>query len=322
MPQAPRTQLPFAKLDGRLQRSLRWLNACRLIRRDDLIRLGWPDLSAAEGGPTSRQRISQALQDWIDDHFITPTADGAAFMLGSIGALKLEEVGVTVHVPQEELAARVQPGLLLASEFAIALGLDLLLEPGVTHFTWVARAFSGAGPRADGYGGVWYQRNRQPPPDVSRRDLLDLALPTDDLGAQQLAWLLLEVDMGTETPAQLEERAARWGRKLREQYPRMPPGNWPYVLWVTTGDRDRMQAIWRAWLTAAMCPLLITTVAMLRLGDALHPWRGLWRDEHGRPRYLNPFAGQEPAWRYQESPPPTCATLEQAIRAWEATQRV
>jgi hypothetical protein len=53
----------------------------------------------------------------------------------------------------------------------------------------------------------------------------------------------------------------------------------------------------------------------------VHPWYALWRDEHGRPRTLNPYGGQEATWRFQASPPPQHPTLEQAIRVWEATQR-
>jgi hypothetical protein len=86
------------------------------------------------------------------------------------------------------------------------------------------------------------------------------------------------------------------------------------------GGAERVQSIWHAWLTEAACPLLITSMGELTTTGALHPWHALWRDEHGRPRSLNPYAGQEPRWRYEPSPPPAYTRLEQAIRAWETTQ--
>jgi hypothetical protein len=88
------------------------------------------------------------------------------------------------------------------------------------------------------------------------------------------------------------------------------------------GGWERAQTIWRAWVRKAALPLLITTSSSLRIAERWRPWQAVWRDEHGRPRTLNPYAGQEMVWRFQASPPPTYTTLEQAIAAWEATQRV
>ena len=61
-----------------------------------------------------------------------------------------------------------------------------------------------------------------------------------------------------------------------------------------------------------------TTSSSLRIAERWRPWQAVWRDEHGRPRTLNPYAGQELVWRFQESPPPAYSSLEQAIAAWES----
>ena len=316
MPQLKRRALPWANLDDSLQRVLLWLNACRLLRRDDLISIAWTS-------PISRQWISAALQGWTDDSFIVAIDDGTAYTLGDTGAVKLIEAGVETSCVEATPAPRVRAGLLLASQFAVSLAHDLLLETGVSHFTWVSTPFSGAGPRPDGCGGLRYSLARQSLREVGSLDLLHLTMPDDPPPAGQRSMeLLLEVDLGTETAEQLQQRAKRWATALRDQRAHMAPRCWPYVLWVTSGGWDRANTIWRAWLANAACPLFITTVAMLTINSALHPWYALWRDEHGRPRTLNPYGGQEAVWRFQASPPPEHASLEKAIRAWEATQHV
>jgi hypothetical protein len=315
MPQPKRRDLPWANLDASLQRVLCWLNACTLLRRDDLISIAW-------AGTISRQGVSAALQGWTDDHFIVPIDDGTAYCLGDTGAGKLIEAGVETPRMNAPPAPRVRAGLLLASQFAAGLARDLLPEAGVSHFTWVSTPFSGAGPRPDGCGDLRYSLGRQSLRGVGSLELLHLAMPDDPPPAGQHSMeLILEVDLGTETAEQLEQRARCWGIALRERRAHLAPRCWPYVLWVTDGGWDRANTIWRAWIAQAACPLFITTAAMLTIDGALHPWYALWRDEHGRPRTLNPYGGQEPAWRFQASPPPEHVTLEQTIRVWEATQR-
>jgi hypothetical protein len=315
MPQPKRRDLPWANLDASLQRVLRWLNACTLLRRDDLISIAWTS-------PISRQWMSTALQGWTDDHFIVPIDDGTAYGLGDTGTGKLIEAGIVTPRVQVSPAPRVRAGLLLASQFAAGLARDLLPEAGVTHLTWASMPFSGAGPRPDSYGAVRYSIERESLRDVGSLDLLHLATPdAPPLLGQRSMDLILEVDLGTESAEQLAQRARRWGMALRDQRAQVAPGCWPYVLWVTDGGWDRANTIWRAWIAQAACPLFITTVSMLTIDGALHPWYALWRDEHGKPRTLNPYGGQEAVWRFQASPPPEHATLEQAIRAWEATQR-
>jgi hypothetical protein len=316
MPYPSRGQLSWAQLDGSIRRALLWLNACQLLSRDDLIRIAWPTA-------ISRQRTSQSLQGWVEDGFIVPIDNTSAFMLGPVGAMKLLDNGVAAQIAVDPPAPRVLPGLLLASQIAVALGFDLLSEASIGGFSWASTPFSGDGPRADGHGALFYSLDRHPLRDCAALDILNLALPTSTPPRRHfLAWLILEVDLGTETAAQLEARAERWGEVLHQQCAQMTPGCWPYVLWVSSGGWERANTIWRAWIARAACPLFITTVAAMTVEQALHPWHTVWRDEHGRPRSLNPHAGQEPICRFQESAPPVCSSLDQAIRAWETTQHV
>lgn len=315
MPYPQRGQMSWAQLEDSTRRALIWLNACQLLSRDDLIRIAWP-------GSVSRQRATRSLRDWVADGFIVPLDDCTVFMLGPTGAMKLLDAGIAMQLATEPPAPRVRPGIVLAGQIAVALGLDLCSDARIGGFTWMSAPFSGEGPRADGRGAILYSIDRRPLRDPTTLDILTLTLPTTaPTRGHFLAWLILEVDLGTETSAQLEVRAERWGEALPQQCAQMPPGCWPYVLWVTSGGWDRANTIWCAWITRAACPLFITTVTALRIGEALHPWQAIWRDEHGRSRSLNPFVGQEPIWRFQESASPTATTLNQAIATWEAMQR-
>jgi hypothetical protein len=150
--------------------------------------------------------------------------------------------------------------------------------------------------------------------------ICDLTPPTAPASGQVGMRLLLEIDLRTETEPQLERRAERWRTRLRDQRAHLPPNCWPYILWVTDGGWDRANTIWRAWIRKAGLPLFITTTAALHIEGRWRPWRAAWRDEHGRPRTLNPHASWEPIWRFQASPPPEYTSLKQAIKVWDATQ--
>src|SRR5205085_1274267 len=104
----------------------------------------------------SRQWISKSLQGWIADGFIVPLDSNAVFMLGSTGAMKLLDAGIATQIVADPPAPRVRPGIVLASQIAVALGLDLLSEASIGGFTWMSTPFSGEGPRADGNGGLFY----------------------------------------------------------------------------------------------------------------------------------------------------------------------
>jgi hypothetical protein len=131
--------------------------------------------------------------------------------------------------------------------------------------------------------------------------------------------LYIEIDLGTETTAQLAERAQRWRLALVERYATLPNNCWPSVLWVVEGGPQRMATVWQCWLSHARAPLLITTTAQLAFGDTFHPWHALWWDEHGRERSLIPWLGQEPTWRlHAQTPPDLNRTLPQAMAAARA----
>jgi hypothetical protein len=312
MPQRRRSELPWSDLAPELQRTLRWLHAVRLLHAEDLAALAWPDRIL------KRQSKDWALDSWSQDTFIAPGADKTWYRLGPLGAVRLREAGVDTAEPADWPAERAQQGIQSASRFAVSLALDIRATPGVIDFSWQSDPFSGEGVRADGSGALHYHINPQSVPlTTDPNELLWLHPAKRPVAGQALDWLLLEVDSGTESGPQLARRCAAWGEELRRQYAAAPPGCWPTVLWVVTGGAERMQSIWRAWLTEAACPLLITSRAELMVTGTLHPWHALWRDEHGRPRSLNPYAGQEPIWRYEPSPPPVHTRLDQAIRAWE-----
>jgi hypothetical protein len=336
MPHPNRRDLPFAKLSDSLQRALRWLNACVLLRHDDLIAVAWPI-------EPNVQRARHTLRGWADDGFISPVGDssgaderrvgvfatsGLAYRLGPRGVERLREAGVALHQRSDEPAPRVRTGLLLAGAFVVGLARDLASDPSVAHFSWSSTPFLGDTVRADGEGALCYAAHPQPSSDNAGQDaaaqeVWSLAMPESAPTPGQLrVELTLEVDSGTETSAQLAARAARWRTVLRERRAALRSGCWLQVLWVTDGGWERADTIWRAWIAHARFPLFITTVSTLTLDGGLRPWLALWRDEHGRPRTLNPHRSQEPIWRPQASVAPAATTLPQAIAAWETTQRM
>jgi hypothetical protein len=339
MPHPNRRDLTFARLSDSLQRALRWLNACALLRRDDLIAVAWPI-------DANQQRARHTLRGWADDGFITPVGDpsgeeerrsgvfttgGLAYRLGPLGAERLREAGVALHHRADEPATRVRAGLVLAGDFAVGLARDLARDPSVAHFSWRGTPFLGDTVRADSEGAICYEAepsHLRPSTDGTGEDeradyIWSLMMPEAAPARGQLrVELILEVDLGTETSAQLTTRATHWRTILRERRAALRSGCWLQVVWVTNGGWERADTIWRAWIAHARFPLFITTVATLTLDSALRPWLALWRDEHGRPRTLNPHRSQEPIWRPQGSAPPAATTLPQAIAAWEATQRV
>lgn len=336
MPHPNRRDLPFAKLSHALQRVLRWLDACTVLQRNDLISVAW------QVEPQLRQ-ARHALRGWTTDGFIAEcdhpsTTNGQAnapwnmggpiYRLGPRGSGRLREVGITPHPTTDDPASRVRDGLLLASAFAVGLTRDLATDPSMTHFTWNSTPFQGDIVRADGEGVLCYHAYPQHStssrePNAMGQNIWNLSLPENAPAPGQLrVALILEVDSGSESSAQLATRAAHWRTVLRMRRAALPPGCWLQVLWVTEGSWERADTIWRAWITHARFPLFITTVSTLTFNGMLRHWLALWRDEHGRPRSLNPHRSQEPIWRPQASAAPLATTLSQAIAAWEATQRV
>jgi hypothetical protein len=312
MPQPKYRDMSWDQLEGSTRRALRWLNACTLLSKHDLLAVAFPP-------GHDRRRVDHALRIWQREAFVATVDDSEIYRLGEQGAAKLRNAGIDLRFDGHDPAYRVRTGLLLAGQFAVGLALDLALEASITHFTWSAAPFSGDGPRADGIGEVWYSTVRRPSTDALSLNIFDLTTQPTAPG-QACMRLILEIDLSTETEPQLERRAERWRTRLRDQPAHLPPNCWPYVLWVTDGGWDRANTIWSAWIRKAGLPLFITTTSALHIEGRWRPWRAAWRDEHGRPRTLNPHASWEPIWRFEASPPPQYTSLEQAIKVWDATQ--
>jgi hypothetical protein len=316
----PLAKTPWPELTTQVQRMLRWLNVCTLIATADLCRVVWPQ-------PIQEHKQVESLQRWADAELIRPLDDGSGYQLGAAGAARLREAGRPVYGVTQELSARVRPGLLLASRFAIGLWRDLQPEAAVGGLTWLARPFSGEGVRADAVGTILYTHDRRPCPRVAD-DLLCDDLPPHQLrGMQELMRLIVEIDSGTETLTQLRERARAWRSAIREMS--ISENTGVLVLWITTGGWERAGTIWQAWVEEARTPGWFTTIAALQQTDgSLRPWQSaridmsaqrqsVWRDEHGRPRSLNPWELEEPRWRYAAAGPPTSANLAEAIHSWD-----
>jgi hypothetical protein len=306
---------PWGQLERHLQRVLRWLNSCTLLTAADLSTLAWPE------GAT-RQNQEAAIERWCDAALIQQLDDGITYQLGPVGVRKLREANLPIYAPTTELHPRVHQGILLASRFAVGLWADLLQEVAVGGFDWLSQPFRGEGARADGEGVILYSRNQTPCPrradDLFCHDIAPSQLTAD----QKLDQLLVEIDTDTENVAQLRERARAWHNVIPTLLP-LPPRTGLRILWVTTGGWHRAGVIWQTWIDEARCPLWVTTLAELQQADgSVRPWRALWRDEHGRPRTLNPWQRSEMIWRYEPSPEPAATTFDQAIAAWNEYQVV
>ena len=316
MPNIPRADRTWDQLSPPLRRSLLWLNAGMLVRDHDLLDLAWP----ARNG--DRRNARKRLREWATDGLIVVDATplGAALRLGSLGAAKLRDAGVveTVRLLEAAVAERVLAGLLRANQVGAGLALDLLPVAAVAQFSWRCDPFRGDGVRADATCGLYYDLRgrplRAPGPEILTL-VPDHPMPE---AGHALDLLYIEIDLGTETAGQLAERAQRWRLALAERYAALPDNCWPSVLWVVDAGPQRMATVWQSWLTHARAPLLITSTAQLTFGDTFHPWHATWWDEHGRERTLNPWIGQEPAWRLHTSAPDLNRTLPQAMAAARA----
>jgi hypothetical protein len=309
------------ELDTKVHSALRWLNATALLTTDDLCQVIWPE-------PVSRRNIGLCLQRWTEAGLILPVDAGRLYQLGSTGAAKLRDGGYVVDGPTQELSARVRPGLLLASRFAVGLWRDLCGEPAIGGMRWWAQPFSGSGARPDAVGLLLHTYDRSRCDRLGADILVDAVPDPPQLrGTQVLTQIVLEIDSGAETLAQLRDRARARHARIAQLAP-LPENTMLLPVCVTSGGWDRAGTIWQAWVAEARCPLWVTTEVALRTADGdLRPWHGtrgdaqgrryVWRDEHGRPRSLNPWELQEPRWRYENAGPPTVTSLAEAIRAWD-----
>ena len=309
------------ELDATVQRALRWLNATALLAIADLCQVVWLE-------PVSQRNIALCLQRWSEAELILSVDDGRSYQLGPVGATKLQDGGIEVTAPTQLVSARVRPGLLLASRFAVGLWQDLRTEPAVGGLWWTAQPFSGSGARPDAVGLLLHTFDRSPCDRVGAELLTDAAAPTELYGMQVLTQIVLEIDSGAESVTQLRERARARHAAFATMTP-LPENTMLLPLCVTSGGWERAGTIWQVWMDVVHCPLWVTTEAALRTADGdLRPWQGargntpahslaVWRDEQGRPRSLNPWELHETQWRYRSAGPPTVSSLAAAIDQWE-----
>jgi hypothetical protein len=257
-------------------RALRWLQACRVLRRGDLERIVWPH-------PTRRQTRQHGLTRLLDTGLVEALDEQrAALQLGRRGAALLARAGMDAlyrRAPGE----RVLPGLLIAGSFATALGTHLMADPHARALCWRAEPFAGGTLRPDGCGTVvWSAMARTAGtlhPDILQSDWT----PWQD---DQIVQLMLEVDGGTERAGALRARVRAWSTALRT--PRaaglLDPASL-IVVWVTTGTWRRVETLRQAWASATTEPAFFTTLYALRgyLETApLDLLRASWRDRDGR----------------------------------------
>jgi hypothetical protein len=317
MPNIPHTKRAWHQLSLPLRRSLLWLNAGTLLRERDLLDLAWPTAGR------DLRNAHKRLREWAADRFIIVErrANDRIVRLGPIGAAKLRDGGVVEQVRLLEAtpAERVQSGLLLANQLGAGLALDLIPVAAVAQLSWRCDPFRGSGARSDALCGLYYDLERRPLRTAGSSILTlvpDHPLPE---AGHALDLLYIEVDSGSETSRQLAERAERWRATHAERYATLPDNCWPSVLWVIDGGPQRMATVWQSWLRHARAPLLITMTRSLTFGDTFHPWYATWWDEHGRERTLNPWLGNEMAWRLGGSAPPD--TQRTLMEAQEAARR-
>jgi hypothetical protein len=146
--------MSWEQLEGSTRSALRWLNACTLLSKHDLLAVAFPP-------GHDRQRVDHALRIWQREAFVATVDDSDSYRLGKHGAAKLRNAGIDLRSDGNDPAYRVRTGLLLAGQFAVELALDLAQDASITHFSWSAAPFSRDGPRGDGVGVLWYAPVRE-----------------------------------------------------------------------------------------------------------------------------------------------------------------
>lgn len=313
----------WAKLGERTRLMLERLNDCVILRASDLETLVWPHT-------VSRQARAERLALWQADQFLqaVPTSLGPCYQLGRTGARILRAAEFPRVAPTRPIADRSQPGLVLANQFGVALHRAIQHEPTSSGMAWTIAPFSGAVARGDGLAVLNYNLHGQHLPR-ERADAYAPWLAAENFhppAGTAVQRLVVEIDSGTENQQQLDQRARQW----RQRWDRTvwPPATHAVFLWITTGGAARLESIWRAWAHHALLPAFFTTVDRLTPQDSpqWQPWQNartlgsppVWRDMYGRPRSLCPWAGDEPAWRFEQPVPVVASSLHASVAAYQA----
>jgi hypothetical protein len=257
-------------------RTLRWLHACRVLRRGDLERITWPH-------PTRRQTRQHGLTRLIETGLVEAIDEQrAALQLGRRGATLLARAGMDAQYRRAP-GERVLPGLLIAGSFASALATQLMAHPSARALHWRADPFAGSTLRPDGCGTIVWSSIPQTlgmlHPDILQSEW------TPRLNDQTVQ-LMLEIDSGAERAGALRARIRAWTTAL--QAPAATGLSDPQtlvVLWVTTGTWRWVETLRAAWAGATAQPAYFTTLYALcgELETApLDLLRASWRDHGGR----------------------------------------
>lgn len=315
----------WTKLGERTRLMLQRLNDCILLHEQDLETLVWPRA-------VSRQARAERLARWQADQLVQVIHDahGPCYQLGRIGARALRAAGFSRIAPVRPVADRTRNGILLANHFGVSLHNDIQHETAVGGMAWTIAPWSGTNARGDGLAVLRYSLRGQ---CIERERVYGYApvLAGEDYAPPSgtaIQRFVVEIDCGTETQRQLEQRARQW-RKRWEQT-NWPPATHAVFLWITTGGSGRLETIWRAWTQNALLPAFFTTADTLALGTngEWQPWNArrvladgrtlwVWRDMYGRARSLCPWEGNEPQWRFEQPTPVTRSSLQEGKTKWE-----
>jgi hypothetical protein len=90
MPQPKYRDMTWEQLEGSTRRALRWLNACTLLSKHDLLAVAFPP-------GHDRRRVDHALRIWQREAFVATVDDSNIYRLGEQGAAKLRNAGIDLR---------------------------------------------------------------------------------------------------------------------------------------------------------------------------------------------------------------------------------
>ena len=272
--------LSFTQLTTRYPhhaRMLLWLRACWLIRREQLQTLGWPQ-------PTTPQNRNQGLRRLTAARLIEAVDDEAqVFKLGRHGATILQHYGLaTPYRTNPKSSSR--PGLMLAGEFAVALGLELMQHRNILALSWSEQPFAGTIVRPDASAALRSGIR----PDTAPSPWVDILKPEASWPLtphERTIRLFLEVDRVSQFSEKIADRMQSWASATHHlSAASLPPQTVQLVLWITTGTWRRVATLRRLWNDYTHQRALFTTCYQLRgeqEAGVMHPLQAFWSSSDG-----------------------------------------